>query len=342
MVIKSKNKFIYIICFIVGIYMLSLSVLTSYDLIKNRQCLVKDPYFSSKEFDEEIQSYCNNLYNFHITYKNFDQKVAESRVTKEDISTLKSFYENNILNSQITIKDEYNNFLSEADQSGDKNKLAKLTQQRDEKLKEVEKENTKTEAELKKEIALWSYNDYKNIEKALESKKEIKYYIINRGTKEVYTNLKPKTNLDNYIKNNSIYSISFPSKSDKIKNFLLTRDLLNSFNWEGYIIITKNLNSNGYILKNYNYYNSIRDRLIKEITIGISSLIIGIFILILFKKRNCLNSLILDKINKTYNNIPLDLKLFIFILYTAIMGSYLINLSFFYKPLGINHFVIIT
>ncbi|KEI99538.1 histidine kinase [Clostridium botulinum A2B3 87] len=340
--IKSKNKFIYIICFIVGIYMLSLSVLTSYDLIKNRQCLVKDPYFSSKEFDEEIQSYCNNLYNFHITYKNFDQKVAESRVTKEDISTLKSFYENNILNSQITIKDEYNNFLSEADQSGDKNKLAKLTQQRDEKLKEVEKENTKTEAELKKEIALWSYNDYKNIEKALESKKEIKYYIINRGTKEVYTNLKPKTNLDNYIKNNSIYSISFPSKSDKIKNFLLTRDLLNSFNWEGYIIITKNLNSNGYILKNYNYYNSIRDRLIKEITIGISSLIIGIFILILFKKRNCLNSLILDKINKTYNNIPLDLKLFIFILYTAIMGSYLINLSFFYKPLGINHFVIIT
>ncbi|NFP52741.1 sensor histidine kinase [Clostridium botulinum] len=340
--IKSKNKFIYIICFIVGIYMLSLSVLTSYDLIKNRQCLVKDPYFSSKEFDEEIQSYCNNLYNFHITYKNFDQKVAESRVTKEDISTLKSFYENNILNSQITIKDEYNNFLSEADQSGDKNKLAKLTQQRDEKLKEVEKENTKTEAELKKEIALWSYNDYKNIEKALESKKEIKYYIINRGTKEVYTNLKPKTNLDNYIKNNSIYSISFPSKSDKIKNFLLTRDLLNSFNWEGYIIITKNLNSNGYILKNYNYYNSIRDRLIKEITIDISSLIIGIFILILFKKRNCLNSLILDKINKIYNNIPLDLKLFIFILYTAIMGSYLINLSFFYKPLGINHFVIIT
>ncbi|NFL95887.1 sensor histidine kinase [Clostridium botulinum] len=340
--IKSKNKFIYIICFIVGIYMLSLSVLTSYDLIKNRQCLVKDPYFSSKEFDEEIQSYCNNLYNFHITYKNFDQKVAESRVTKEDISTLKSFYENNILNSQITIKDEYNNFLSEADQSGDKNKLAKLTQQRDEKLKEVEKENTKTEAELKKEIALWSYNDYKNIEKALESKKEIKYYIINRGTKEVYTNLKPKTNLDNYIKNNSIYSISFPSKSDKIKNFLLTRDLLNSFNWEGYIIITKNLNSNGYILKNYNYYNSIRDRLIKEITIDISSLIIGIFILILFKKRNCLDSLILDKINKIYNNIPLDLKLFIFILYTAIMGSYLINLSFFYKPLGINHFVIIT
>ncbi|WP_163247549.1 HAMP domain-containing sensor histidine kinase [Clostridium sporogenes] len=322
--------------------MISLSVLTGYDLIKNRKCLVKDPYFSSKEFDEELQSYCNNLYNFHITYKNFDNKVAESRVTKEQITTLKSFYEDNILNSQITIKDEYNSFLSEAEQSGDKNRLTKLTQQRDEKLKEVKKENTKTIAELKKEIALWSYNDYKNIKKAIESKREIKYYIINRGTKEVYTNLKPKTNIDSYIKNNSIYSIIFPSQSGKIKNFSKTKDLFNSFNWEGYIIITKDLNPNDYILKNYNYYNSIKDRLIKEVLIVISSLIIGIFILILFKKRICLNSPILDKINKIYNNIPLDLKLFIFILYTAIMGSYLINTSFFYKLLGINHFIVIT
>ncbi|GAA0079574.1 sensor histidine kinase [Clostridium sp. CTA-6] len=342
MVTKSKNKFIYIICFIVGIYMISLSVLTGYDLIKNRTCLVKDPYFSSKEFDEELQSYCNNLYNFHITYKNFNDKIAESRVTKEQITTLKSFYEDNILSSQMTIKDEYNSFLSEAEQSGDKNKLAKLTQQRDEKLKEVEKENTKTETELKKEIALWSYNDYKNIKKAIESKREIKYYIKNTLTKEAYTNLEPKTNIDRYIKNNSIYSISFPLKSRKAEKFSETNNLLNSFNWEGYIIITKDFNSNGYILKNYNYYNSIRDRLVKEIIIGISSLIIGIFILTLFKKRNCLNPPILNKIKKIYNNIPLDLKLFIFILYTAVMGSYLINLSFFYKPLGINHFVIIT
>nr|WP_307897203.1 hypothetical protein [Clostridium botulinum] len=296
--IKFKNKFIYIICFIVGIYMISLSVLTGYDLIKNRKCLVKDPYFSNKEFDEELQSYCNNLYNFHITYKNFNDKVAESRVTKEQITTLKSFYEDNILSSQMTIKDEYNSFLSEAKQSGDKNKLAKLTQQRDEKLKEVEKENTKTEAELRKEIALWSYNDYKNIEKAIESKREIKYYIKNTLTKEAYTNLEPKTNIDRYIKNNSIYSISFPLKSRKAEKFSETNNLLNSLNWEGYIIITKDFNSNGYILKNYNYYNSIRDRLVKEIIIGISSLIIGIFILALFKKRNCLNSPILDKIKK--------------------------------------------
>ncbi|MDU1320157.1 MAG: HAMP domain-containing sensor histidine kinase [Clostridium botulinum] len=322
--------------------MISLSVLTGYDLIKNRKCLVKDPYFSSKEFDEELQSYCNNLYNFHITYKNFNDKVAESRVTKEQITTLKSFYEDNILSSQMAIKDEYNSFLSEAEQSGDKNKLAKLTQQRDEKLKEVEKENTKTETELKKEIALWSYNDYKNIKKAIESKKEIKYYIKNTLTKEAYTNLEPKTNIDRYIKNNSIYSISFPLKSRKAEKFSETNNLLNSLNWEGYIIITKDFNSNGYILKNYNYYNSIRDRLVKEIIIGISSLIIGIFILALFKKRNCLNSPILNKIKKIYNNIPLDLKLFIFILYTAVMGSYLINLSFFYKPLGINHFVVTT
>ncbi|NEZ53240.1 sensor histidine kinase [Clostridium botulinum] len=340
--IKFKNKFIYIICFIVGIYMLSLSVLTSYDLIKNRKYLVKSPYFNSYEFDMEIYSYCSNLHNFHIAYKNFDYKVAENKVTKEQLADLKLFYEDMIRNSQENIGNKYISILSTAAQSDDKDKFTKLTQEKNKELKEVEKENTKTEAELKKEIALWSYNDYKNIKKAIESKKEIKYYIKNSLTKEVYTNLAPKTNIDNYIKNNSIYSISFPLKSDNTKNFLETNNLLNSFNWEGNIIITKDFNSDGYIFKNYNYYNSIRDRLVKEIIIGVPSLIMGIFMLIIFKRRNYLNSPILNKVKEMYNNIPLDLKLFIFVLYTAMMGSYLINLSFFYKPLGINHFVIIT
>ncbi len=58
----------------------------------------------------------------------------------------------------------------------------------------------------------------------------------------------------------------------------------------------------------------------------------GIVILIIFKRRNYLNSPMLNKVKGIYNNIPLDLKLFIFILYTAIMGSYLINLSFFINP----------
>ncbi|MBN3376671.1 histidine kinase, partial [Clostridium botulinum] len=340
--IKFKNKFNYIICFIVGIYMLSLSFLTGYDLIKNRKYLVKSPYFNSSEFDMEIYSYCSNLYNFHITYKNFDYKVAENKVTKEQLANLKLFYEDMIKNSQNDIGNRYISILSAVAQSDDKDKFTKLTQEKNKELKEVEKENTKTEAELRKEIALWSYNDYKNIKKAIKSKKEIKYYIKNSLTKEVYTNLAPKTNIDSYIKNNSIYSISFPLKSDNTKNFLETNNLLNSFNWEGNIIITNDFNSSGYISKNYNYYNSIRDRLIKEIIVGISSLIMGIFILIIFKRRNYLDSPMLNKLKRIYNNIPLDLKLFIFILYTAIMGSYLINLSFFYKPLGINHFVIIT
>ncbi|MBE1303154.1 sensor histidine kinase [Clostridium botulinum] len=322
--------------------MLSLSFLTGYDLIKNKRYLVKAPYFNNPEFDMEIYSYCSNLYNFHITYKNFDYKVAENKVTREQLANLKLFYEDMIKNSQNDIGNRYISILSAVAQSDDKDKFTKLTQEKNKELKEVEKENTKTEAELRKEIALWSYNDYKNIKKAIESKKEIKYYIKNSLTKEVYTNLAPKTNIDSYIKNNSIYSISFPLKSDNTKNFLETNNLLNSFNWEGNIIITKDFNSSGYISKNYNYYNSIRDRLIKEMIVGISSLIMGIIILIIFKRRNYLESPMLNKVEGIYNNISLDLKLFIFILYTAIMGSYLINLSFFYKPLGINHFIIIT
>ncbi|KGO12799.1 histidine kinase dimerization/phospho-acceptor domain-containing protein [Clostridium botulinum] len=322
--------------------MLSLSVLTGYDLIENRKYLVKSPYFNSPEFDSEMNSYCLNLHSFHITYKNFNDKVAESKVTKEDVEGLKLFYEDMLRTSQRDIEDKYNSFLSEAEKAGDKNKLAKLIQEKNIKLKEIDKESTRTEDELKKEIALRYHKDYKNIKKSIANKKEIKYYIKNTVTREVYTNLSPETNIDNYIKNNSLYTLDFPLKYAGDKKLPETSHLFNYFNWEGHIIITKNFSSSDYILKNYNYYNSIRNRLVKEIIVGISSLIMGIFILIIFKRKNYLNSPILNKVKEIYNNIPLDLKLFIFVLYTAIMGSYLINLSFFYKPLGINHFVIIT
>ncbi|EPY2306426.1 HAMP domain-containing sensor histidine kinase [Clostridium sporogenes] len=322
--------------------MISLSVLTGYDLIKNRKYLKVNPYFNSIQFDKELQSYCSNLHAFYITYKNFNDKTAESKVTKEAIQDLKLYYEDIIQNSQRDIEGSYTTFLSIAEKSGDKNKFKKLIEEKNKKLKEIEMENTKTDDELKKEIALRYHKDYQHIKKSIESRKYIKYYIKNTLNKEVYTNLKPNTNINNYIKNNAFYSINFPLKYASNKKLTDTSFLFNYFNWEGYIIITKDLDSTDYIFKNYNYYNSVKNRLLKEIAIGISSLIVGIFILIIFKKRNYLDSPILNKIKEIYNNIPLDLKLFIFILYTAVMGSYLINLSFFYKPLGINHFVIIT
>lgn len=322
--------------------MISLSVLTGYDLIKNRKYLKVNPYFNSIQFDKELQSYCSNLHAFYITYKNFNDKTAESKVTKEAIQDLKLYYEDIIQNSQRDIEGSYTTFLSIAEKSGDKNKFKKLIEEKNKKLKEIEMENTKTDDELKKEIALRYHKDYQHIKKSIESRKYIKYYIKNTLNKEVYTNLKPNTNINNYIKNNAFYSINFPLKYASNKKLTDTSFLFNYFNWEGYIIITKDLDSTNYIFKNYNYYNSVKNRLLKEIAIGISSLIVGIFILIIFKKRNYLDSPILNKIKEIYNNIPLDLKLFIFILYTAVMGSYLINLSFFYKPLGINHFIVTT
>ncbi|EPY6470390.1 histidine kinase dimerization/phospho-acceptor domain-containing protein [Clostridium sporogenes] len=322
--------------------MLSLSILTGYDLIKNRNYLKVNPYFNSSQFDNELQSYCSNLHALHTSYKNFNDKVAESMVTENDIEGLKLFYKDIIQGSQIDIQNSYTTFLSIAEKSRDKDKFKKLTEEKNKKLKEIEKENTKTEDELKKEIALRYHKDHENIKKAIENRREIKYYIKNTITKEVYTNLKSNTNINNYIKNNAFYSMSLPLKYSGDKKLKDTNFLFNYFNWEGYIIITKDLNSNNYMFKNYNYYNSIRDRLIKEIITGILSLILGVFILIAVKKKNALNLPILNKVKKIYSNIPLDLKLFMFALYTAIMGSYLINLGFFYKPLGINHFITIT
>lgn len=123
--------------------MISLSVLTGYDLIKNRKYLKVNPYFNSIQFDKELQSYCSNLHAFYITYKNFNDKTAESKVTKEAIQDLKLYYEDIIQNSQRDIEGSYTTFLSIAEKSGDKNKFKKLIEEKNKKLKEIEMENTK-------------------------------------------------------------------------------------------------------------------------------------------------------------------------------------------------------
>ncbi|WP_423230266.1 histidine kinase dimerization/phospho-acceptor domain-containing protein [Clostridium acetireducens] len=337
---KSKNKFLYIIIFIIAIYSLSLSCLISYDLIKNRNYIVaKDPYFNSFEFDEEITSFSQNLCNLYIYYKDYNEKVGESKVTKEDLDGLRVYYEDQLKTSETEIQNKYNEYILNAEKSGDKNRVTALTNEKNEKLDSLRKENLKTEDQLKKEVALRYTKDYEDIKKVMETRKDIKYYINDTKNKKIYTNLPKGTNINEYLKSKSLYNISLPlnNLSNNIR-FKQSHWIFSSSSWKGYIIIPKNLNSDSYILKNYHYYNSVRDRLLKECIIGSLSLILGISMLILLKNRKITSITILDKIKKVYFNLPLDLKIFIFVIYTVLMSTYLINISFFYKPLGIAHF----
>lgn len=328
--------------FILGVYMTSLSVLCIYDNVKHSDFVMENPYFRSSGFQRELQSYCQNINNLYIYYKSYDVNFGESKVTKEDIYGLKQFYQNKLTEEQIQIQNDYNNQINEAERNSNKDRVNKLTDEKNKRLEEIRKENNKSDEELKKEVALRFDKDYESIKKSVQGRTDIKYYIKDKTNKLIYTNLENGVDVEGYIKNRALYSISFPLKYSNSDEFMGINNIFKNFNWEGCFIIPQGLDSSSYIFNSYQYYDSSRRRVIKEGIIGIASLIVGLFILICIKKDENLSIPIVEKIKDLYIKMPMDLIVFIFIIYTYIMLEYLMNLNFFYKPLRIEHFVKLT
>ncbi|MEK6263260.1 MAG: sensor histidine kinase, partial [Clostridium sp.] len=135
------------------------------------------------------------------------------------------------------------------------------------------------------------------------------------------------SDIDLYIKNNALYSI---------KN-----------NWSGnsgkaYFIIPKDIEKSSYIYTNYNYYNSVRQRIIKEAIIGFVSFIIGLLILMYISKKKNEEMPLIQKLTKWYDVVPLDLRVLIFVICFVIMGVYGRKVTFFYKPYNYAHIVSLT
>lgn len=340
--IKLKNKFIYICLCTLSIFAAAFSVLSACDIVKNYSYIEHKTYFDTGEFRQEVYSYCQNLSNFYGYYKNYNDKFGESKASKEDISGLKLFYEDKLKNAQAEVENKYNNDIQEAQRISDKDKVNKLMDEKSKKLEEVKKENIKTDEELKKEVASRYDKDYEAIKKSVQNRNDIKYYIKNTKTNEIYHNLTGQDTIQEYIQKESLFTIEFPLKRDENRKLGNTNSIFKSFSWEGYIIIPKQSASNNYIIENYNYYNSVRSRLIKEMLIGVVSLIAALLILVGIRKDENLKITFIKQVKSSYKKLPMDVNILIFCIYTAIMLGYMLKLSFFYKPLGVKHFIKLT
>jgi len=340
--IKSKNKHVYIIALIICVYMFAFSALSVKDIINNKNYLGAQPYFNSIDFKSDLVVYFNNIQALNGIYKDYSQKSDDEKVTNEELIASKTLYDSNLRNREDEIKNNYKNDILVAEKEGNTQVVKRLTELEDKELKQLKDENTKTLEDLKKEIATYKTKDYENIKSAVKEKSLIKYYIKNKETNVIDTNIVNVSNIDLYVKNNALYSIKFPKQS--INN----NDAVASINQElrsggqAYFIIPKDISKSSNIYSNYVYYNSVGQRVIKEAIIGSVSFIIGFIILIYILKRNYKEMYFSLSPNRNYYNMPLDLWIFIFVVFSLVINSYINRVGFFYKPYNFRHFYTLT
>ncbi|WP_309559733.1 sensor histidine kinase [Clostridium tagluense] len=335
--IKLKNKYVYITAFIICVYMFGLSALSANDFIKNRKYLVAEPYFTSSGFKNELVGYFNNIQALSGVYKDYSQKSDDQKVTKAELASSKTLYDSNLRNKEDEINSKYDNDILAAEKEGIKATVSRLTEEKNKELDKLKKENTKTLEDFKKEIAEYKTKDYENVKKAVEGKSIIKYYITRGKDNVIDTNIQNVSDIDLYVKNNALYSIKFSKQALTNNNGIASINKWFTGNFEkGYFIIPKDIEPSSYIYESYIYYNSVGQRVIKEARMGAVSFGIGLLMLIYILKKSNKEIVLTGKLTKWYNKVPLDLRVFIFIIYSFIMNVYLNTVVFFYKPYSVG------
>lgn len=341
--IKSKNKTLHKIVLILFFYLIGLSLLLSFDIITHKGYFAKDPYFSSNAFKNEIDILFQNIRSINTYYKDYENKSDKEKLSENELSSIIEENNNNLKKNQDDVEKLYINYVNEATKTGNTEKVNLLIDAKNKRLQDLKKENEINIANSIKKLAANKDANYKQIKESLSSKEDIKYYIKNKNTKEIHTNLEKNINIENYIKDNALYSISFPQELHSSNYFWSMNNFFKNSNLEGYFIVPENLNSYSQIVSNYKYYNSIRQRLLFEGLLLVLSLALSLTIFIIYlKNKNEMAFIYLDKTIKFLEKIPLDLRVFLFMILLLFMLVYFININFFYKPINSDHIFKLT
>ena len=336
-----KNKKSFLIVFLIALYLLGLFFISSKDIIYNSSYLREDPYFNSQNFKQYINTYIEDILKLKGEYKDFDLKKDDEKVTENDIKIIKDKYASDLNNKINDIENQYDNNIRNAENNQNSEKVESLKTERKTRISDLRKEYAKTEDEFKKEAISNINVEYKAMVSFVENHNDIIYYFKNNNSSQIYTNLKEGTNVETYLKEDSIYTIKFPLLSYyKTYDFQMQdiNKIIKDNNVNGYIIIPKNINKNSLLYMNYKNYNQMRGKLLIELLILFFSLFLSILMLIKVKKE----IIFVGNAEEAYKKIPLDLRIILFIIIFFIYASFLEEISFFNGPISIGHFMILT
>lgn len=182
---------------------------------------------------------------------------------------------------------------------------------------------------------------YKQSKSRIDLNPSLKYYIKDKKNNKIYTNIENLNDINQYIKDNAIHIEKFPCKDNSQTSFNNISSWFNKNNFEGSIIFVKTLQENTQMDKDYNYYNLVRKRVIKEIPIGVATLVLGMILLTILKLAYKEQKDYI-KIRKRFELIPIDLRIIALVILGFTINSYLKSLNFFYKPINISQIVTVN
>ena len=209
-----------IILFLFGLGATISSIGSMHNLVKANY-LQKSTYVKSEDFRKEIDRFTNDLYLLELTSKN-KNTVHANTITEEEIESYR-YAEGNLTEQIQNVQDKYEEKIEDAKQAKSKNVEAVYVKQQDLEVKNIQKkfqddQFVREEIMKNKKLEMKKlYDEAFNRQKILSQyKKDIMYYLKDRNTNKIYTNIQNagKEDVNQLVKQkNILYKHTYSAQS---------------------------------------------------------------------------------------------------------------------------------
>ncbi len=334
-----------IILFLFGLGATISSIGSMHNLVKANY-LQKSTYVKSEDFRKEIDRFTNDLYLLELTSKN-KNTVHANTITEEEIESYR-YAEGNLTEQIQSVQNKYEEKIEDAKQAKSKNVEAVYVKQQDLEVKNIQKkfqddQFVREEIMKNKKLEMKKlYDEAFNRQKILSQyKKDIMYYLKDRNTNKIYTNIQNagKEDVNQLVKQKNIlykhtYSAQSPLvfQADEYKDSSLSSEADSEIptwylkqKFTGIIAVPEKETFISPLFDEYNYYHHQNVAFLVYALSGILALLIGYFI---YKKTITVHLKEITRqtaVQKVYKKIPLDICIMVFLLYSFFTLSLVLN-----------------
>ena len=308
--------------------------------------LQKSNYVKSEDFQKEIDRFTNDLYLLELTSKN-KNNVNANTITEEEIESYR-YAEGNLTEQIQNVHDKYEEKIEDAKQAKSKKVEDAYVKQRDLEVKNIQKkfqddQFVREEIAKNKEFEITRiYDEAFDRQKPLSQyKKDIMYYLKDRNTQKIYTNIQnaSKEDVNPLVKQkNLLYKHTYSAQSplvfrlDEYKNSLLSSETDSEIptqylkqKFTGIIAVPEKEAFSSSLFDEYNYYHHQNIVFLVYVLSGILALLI---VYLIYKKtitghlKEITSQTALQRI---YKKVPLDMCIIVFLLYSFFTSSLVLN-----------------
>lgn len=337
---RLKNKYVPILSLLCAVYLLGVTVLAAVDIVKHQKYWDTNYYFKSYAFEGQVQTFSRLLEEYYVKYPQYSDLTLVEKVGRDRYTAMKQELESALQGKQFEIQAQFEQKMKEA--ANDPKLVAMLQTQKDQRLADAKQALERRFDQDIQEIVSIKDQEYEMLRESLMRRNNaFQYYIRDNQSNQVYTNMRSEPD-QAYLQTQTLYSTKLPDVDYSQYVVMSTSDIFQRHNWKGYLAVPIEVSGYSQVHADYQYYLAIRERMVKEVVLGLVTLLSGGLLLIFARKQGGFDQSMVTYCSSILKRIPIDIRAGLFLFVSLLLVVLAFDVTFFYMSLDIGQIITLS